>query len=153
MEQKLRELIMKNKIDWRPLKLRAEDDSDLLVFSECIYNAILLPSELNYDYKSKQFAMAIERFTWESAGGKDYNLMQVLSILLINGVEKVETKYYFKSNTINNLISISNIDNNILILLNDDQVLNLKVIEWSCILRDVGKPCFPAVTPIHLKND
>ena len=153
MEQKLRELVMKNKIDWRPLKLRAVDDRDLLIFSECIYDAIFLPSELHYDHKTKQFAMAIERFTWESADGKDYNLMQVLSILLVNGVEKVETKDYLKNNTINNLISISNVDNNILILLNDDQVLNLKVIEWSCILRDVGKPWFPAITPTHFKND
>ena len=138
---------------WKPLKLRALDDNDLLIFSECIHEAIFLPSEVNYNYKEKQFAMAVERFTWEYSKGEDFNLMQVLSILMINGVQKVETKDYLYKDTINHLISISYIDNNILILLNNDQIINLKVEKWSCILEDVGKPWFPATTPTHFKND
>ena len=82
--------------NWKPLKLKAIDDNDLVVFSECIYQAILLPTEIDYDPKEDKFAMAIERFTWEIASGKDYNLMQVQSVLIINGVKKIETKNYFK---------------------------------------------------------
>ena len=65
---------MENK--WKPLKLRAEDDLDLQVFSQCIYQAIVIPSEVNYNAKRKQFAMLLERFTWECAEEKDYLLMQ-----------------------------------------------------------------------------
>ncbi len=144
---------MSNDISWQPLKLKAIDDNDLLVFSECIYQAIMLPSEINYEPKQEQFAMAIERFTWESAAGKDYNLMQVQSVLIISGVQNIETKNYLRQNHISHLISISNIDNNILILLNKDQIINLRVNKWSCLLRDMGKPYFPAITPSHLKND
>ena len=37
-----------NKI-WKPLKLIALDDKDLSIFSDCIYQAILVSSEINYD--------------------------------------------------------------------------------------------------------
>ena len=66
---------MHKKSKWKPLKLRAIDDNDLLIFSECIHEAIFFPSEVNYDYKEKQFAMAVERFTWEYSKGEDFNLM------------------------------------------------------------------------------
>ena len=143
---------MKSK-KWSPIKIRAEDDADLQVFSQCLYEAIVLPSEVYFNREKKQFAMAIERFTWEISEGKDYLLRQVLSVLIINGVKKINIKDITKKNTIKNILSISNIDNNILILLNNDEIINLKVEKWSCILEDIGKPIFPAITPSHLKNE
>ena len=143
---------MKSK-KWSPIKIRAEDDADLQVFSQCLYEAIVLPSEVYFDKEKKQFAMAIERFTWEISEGKDYLLRQVLSVLIINGVKKINIKDITKKNTIKNILSISNIDNNILILLNNEEIINLKVEKWSCILEDIGKPIFPAITPSHLKNE
>ena len=142
---------MKSK--WKPLKLRAEDDLDLQVFSQCIYQAIVIPSEVNYNAKRKQFAMLLERFTWECAEEKDYLLMQVLAVLIINGVNRLEIKDVFKKNTIKNILSISNVDNNILILLNNEKIINLKVKEWNCVLEDIGKPIFPPTAPSHFVND
>lgn len=144
---------MKNFKEWTPLKLRAIDDNDLHVFSQCIYEAIYLPSETNFNLEKKQFAIAIDRFTWEISEGKDHNLMQVLSVIIVNGVEKYDYKYVKKSNSIKNILSISHVDNNILILLNNDELINLKIKRWSCILEDIGKPVFPAVVPSHYKND
>ena len=138
---------------WSPLKLKAIDDRDLSVFSDCIYQSILVSSEVNFDKARKSFSLALERFTWEVAEGKDYNLKQVLSILTINGVENIDAKNIFFNNLIYNVLSISNVDNNILILLNDKNIINLKVFNWSCFLEDLGKPKFPAVTPSHLHND
>ena len=138
---------------WSPIKIRAEDDADLQVFSQCLYEAIILPSYRYFNKEKKQFAMALERFTWEASKGKDYLLMQVLSVLIINGVKKINIKDIEKKNTIKNILSISNIDNNILILLNNEEIINLKVEKWSCILEDIGKPTFPATTPTHLKNE
>lgn len=141
-----------NKI-WSPLKLRAEDDADLQVFSQCMYEAIVLPSEVNYSKEKKQFAVAMERFTWEVAHGKDHLLMQVLSILIVNGVKSIDFKDIVTKNSIKNILSISNVDNNILILLNNDEIINLKVNKWNCILEDIGKPVFPATVPSHYKDE
>ena len=34
---------------YSPLKLRAVDDKDLAIFSDCIYQSILVSSEVNFD--------------------------------------------------------------------------------------------------------
>ena len=138
---------------WRPIKLRAEDDQDLQIFSQFLYESIIISSEINYNKNTKQFALAIERFTWEHAGEESHLLMQVLSILVINYVEKINLKNILNSNKIKNILSISNIDNNILILLNNEEVINLKVKKWSCLLEDIGKPFSPATVPTFPKND
>ena len=96
--------------------------------------------------------MALERFTWEIAEGEDHKLKQVLSILTITGVNKIEDKSIFFNNLIYNVLSISNYENSIFILLNDNNIITLQANDWSCILEDVGKPKLPAVTPSHFKK-
>ena len=81
---------MDNKKDWNPIKLKAVDDQDLQVFSQCLYEAIVVSAGINYDHVAIQFAMGIERFTWEHAGENSHFLMQVLSILVVNNVEKID---------------------------------------------------------------
>ena len=95
----------------------------------------------------------MERFTWEIANGKDYNLKQVLAILTITGVEKIDDKSIFFNNLIYNVLSINSYDNTILILLNDNKIITLEAYKWTCLLEDIGKPNWPAVTPTHLRND
>ncbi len=144
---------MKIKQDWKPIKLRAADDQDLQIFSQFLYEAIVLPSEINFEPKNQQFAMAIERFTWEHAGEERHLLMQVLSILVINYVEKINLSNLLNNNNIKNILSISNIENNILLLLNDGEIITLKVKKCYCLLEDIGKPFYPAIIPAYSKND
>ncbi len=141
------------KQNWKPVKLKAVDDQDLQVFSQFLFESIVLPSEINFEEKKQQFAMAIERFTWEHAKNESHLLMQVLSILVINYVEKVDLKKISNNYKIKNILSISNIDNNILIMLNDNEVITLKVKKCFCLLEDIGKPIYPAIIPAYSKND
>ena len=151
--QQLREEKMVIKQNWKPVKLKAVDDQDLQVFSQFLFESIVLPSEINFEEKKQQFAMAIERFTWEHAKNESHLLMQVLSILVINYVEKVDLKKISNNYKIKNILSISNIDNNILIMLNDNEVITLKVKKCFCLLEDIGKPIYPAIIPAYSKND
>ena len=138
---------------WKPIKLKAVDDQDLQVFSQFLYESIVLPSEIKFEEKKQRFAMAIERFTWEHAKGEGHLRMQVLSILVVNYVEKVDLKNISKNYKIKNILSISNIDNNILIMLNDNEIIRLKVKKCYCLLEDIGKPINPAIIPTYSKND
>ena len=144
---------MEIKQAWKPIKLKAIDDQDLQVFSQFLYEAIVLPTEINYEESNQQFAMAIERFTWEHAGEESHLLMQVLSILVIKNVKKINLKEILYNRKIKNILSISNIDNNILIMLNDNEVITLKVKKCFCLLEDIGKPVYPAIIPAYSKND
>ena len=141
------------KQNWKPVKLKAVDDQDLQVFSQFLFESIVLPTEINFEEKKQRFAMAIERFTWEHAKNESHLLMQVLSILVINYVEKVDMKNISTNYKIKNILSISNIDNNILIMLNDGEVITLKVKKCFCLLEDIGKPIYPAIIPAYSKND
>ena len=153
VERQLREEKMEIRQKWSPIKLKAVDDQDLQVFSQFLFESIVLPSEINFEEKKQQFAMAVERFTWEHAKEESHLLMQVLSILVINNVEKVDLKNLSNNPKIKNILSISNIDNNILIMLNDNEVITLKVKKCFCLLEDIGKPIYPAIIPAHSKND
>ena len=153
VERQLREEKMEIRQNWTPIKLKAVDDQDLQVFSQFLFESIVLPSEINFEKKKQRFAMAIERFTWEHAKDESHLLMQVLSILVINYVEKVDLKNISNNYKIKNILSISNIDNNILIMLNDNEVITLKVKKCFCLLEDIGKPIYPAIIPAYSKND
>ena len=153
MERQLKGGAMEIRQNWSPIKLKAVDDQDLQVFSQFLYESIVLPSEINFEEKNQQFAMAIERFTWEHAKDESHLLMQVLSILVINHVEKVDLKNISNNYKIKNILSVSNIDNNILIMLNNNEVITLKVKKCFCLLEDIGKPIYPAITPAYSKND
>ena len=153
VERQLREEKMEIRQNWSPVKLKAVDDQDLQVFSQCLFEAIVLPSEINFEENKQRFAMAIERFTWEHAKNESHLLMQVLSILVINYVEKVDLQNIYNNHKIKNILSISNIDNNILIMLNDNEVITLKVKKCFCLLEDIGKPIYPAIIPAYSKND
>ena len=50
---------------YSPLKLRAVDDRDLAIFSDCIYQSILLSTEIKYDKKNKIFY-----WPWKDLHGK-----------------------------------------------------------------------------------
>ena len=153
VERQLKEEKMEIKQNWNPIKLKAVDDQDLQVFSQFLYESIVLPSEINFEEKNQRFAMAIERFTWEHAKDESHLLMQVLSILVINYVEKVDLKNISNDHKIKNILSVSNIDNNILIMLNNNEVITLKVKKCFCLLEDIGKPIYPAIIPAYSKND
>ena len=144
---------METRQNWTPIKLKAVDDQDLQIFSQFLYESIVLPSEIKYEKKNQRFAIAIERFTWEHAKNESHLLMQVLSILVINYVENVDFKNVYNNHKIKNILSISNIDNNILIMLNDNEVITLKVKKCFCLLEDIGKPIYPAIIPAYSKND
>ena len=153
VERQLKGGAMEIRQNWSPIKLKAVDDQDLQVFSQFLYESIVLPSEINFEEKNQQFAMAIERFTWEHAKDESHLLMQVLSILVINHVEKVDLKNISNNYKIKNILSVSNIDNNILIMLNNNEVITLKVKKCFCLLEDIGKPIYPAIIPAYSKND
>ena len=145
--------MMEIRQSWKPIKLKAVDDQDLQVFSQFLYESIVLPTEIKFEEKKQRFAMAIERFTWEHAKDEGHLLMQVLSILVVNYVEKVDLSNISNNYKIKNILSISNVDNNILIMLNDDEIITLKVNKCFCLLEDIGKPINPAIIPTYSKND
>ena len=58
------------------------------------------------------FFVGLREIYMGNSEGEDHKLKQVLSILTINGVDKIEDKSIFFNNLIYNVLSISNYDDN-----------------------------------------
>ena len=50
---------MDNTKDWSPIKLKAVDDQDLQVFSQFLYESIVLPSEIKFEEKKTKILTLI----------------------------------------------------------------------------------------------
>ncbi len=138
---------------WKPLKLKAEDDEDLEIFSECLYESIFSIKEMKFVEIEKSFIMTLERFTWECAFGKDEELRQVLSVVVFQNINAMELNFQNKyRNKFLNLKSIACEKDIIVILFNYENSINLKTSKLECSMEDIGKPIWPALTPGHFKN-
>ena len=53
-----------------PLRLRAEDAEDLGVLSAALQDSLFLVRDLSFDARGRRFIAAVNRFRWETAGGR-----------------------------------------------------------------------------------
>ena len=137
--------------DYKPLKLRAEDDNDLEILSKYLFEAICFDAEMTFIKEKNIFLLSVERFTWESYEGKDEELLQVLCIIQIHFIDSfiVENILNKQSKGLHSLISIA-YDKNILMFTFDNKAsirFNLK--RLKLYIEDIGKPIKPAVVPIR----
>jgi hypothetical protein len=56
--------------DGRPVALRALDADDLRVISSLAQDAVFPATEMTWDRPRRRFALLLNRFRWEEAGGK-----------------------------------------------------------------------------------
>jgi hypothetical protein len=141
-------------INYKPIKLRAEDDSDLEVLSKCLFEAICFDNEMTFIKDKNIFLMSVERFTWESSGAKDENLLQVLCIIQIYFVNSfiAENILDKKSKGLHSLISIA-YDKGILMFTFDQKAsIRFNISNLKLYIEDIRKPIKPAIVPIRYKG-
>jgi hypothetical protein len=147
-------MFSKDNINYKPIKLRAEDDNDLEVLSKCLFEAIVFDSEIIFLKNKNTFLMSVERFTWECSEAKDENLLQVLCIIQIHCVDSfiVENILDKKSKGLHSLISIA-YDKGILMFTFDQKAsIRFSVRDLKLYIEDVRKPIKPAVVPVRNKG-
>ena len=140
--------------NYKPIKLRAEDDNDLEILSKCLFEAICFDNEMKFLKEKKIFLFSVERFTWESYEGKDENLLQVLCIIQIHFVDS-----YFMENILNkqskglhSLISIAYDKNVLMFTFDNKETIRFNLKKLKLYIEDTGKPIKPAIVPIRTKR-
>ena len=71
----------------RPLRLKAEDASDLRVISALVQDSVLPASEMKWQRKIRRFSMLLNRFRWEDAARRSE---RARSLLVIDDALRVE---------------------------------------------------------------
>ena len=147
-------IIKNNNLNYKPIKLRAEDDSDLEILSKCLFEALCFDNEMTFIKEKQIFFMSVERFTWESNESKDENLLQVSCIIQVHFVEAFfpENIFNLKSKGLHSLISIA-YDNDILMFTFDQKSsIRFNVNKLKIYIEDIGKPIKPAIVPVSNKG-
>ena len=93
-----------------PVALRALDGDDLKVISALVQDAVFPASEMAWDRARRRFAVLINRFRWEEAGGKT-GPVRVQSVLAIEDAQVVASQGFDRSDA--------------------DLVLSLLALEWT----------------------
>jgi len=95
--------------DVKPLRLIAEDASDLEVISSAVQDAVLKAEKLKYDARKRRFTLELNRFGWEELDGKRGPKSRVRAILAFDGVLSVKTRAVSKRDPdmVMSLLSVS----------------------------------------------
>ena len=141
-------------INYKPIKLRAEDDNDLEVLSKCLFEAICFDNEMIFIKETNTFFMSVERFTWECSESKDENLLQVLCIIQIHFVDSfiVENILDKKSKGLHSLTSIAYDENVLMFTFDQKASIRFSIKDLKLYIDDVRNPIKPAIVPIRNKG-
>ena len=144
----------KDNINYKPIKLRAEDDNDLEVLSKCLFEAICFDNEMIFIKETNTFFMSVERFTWECSESKDENLLQVLCIIQIHFVDSfiVENILDKKSKGLHSLTSIAYDENVLMFTFDQKASIRFSIKDLKLYIEDVRNPIKPAIVPIRNKG-
>lgn len=94
----------------RPVALRALDEGDLRVISSLAQDAVFPVTEMTWDRTRRRFALLLNRFRWEEAGGKTAP-ERVQSVLVIEDALAVASQGFDRADP--------------------DLVLSLLALEWT----------------------
>ena len=143
-----------NDNNYFPLKLRAEDDKDLEVLSECLFESVCLEREMKFLKEEKTFLMCFDRFTWEISGLSSEKLLQVQCILQVDYVNSVLADGLFKSNVnpLYSLISIAYSEKYLIFSFDRGAALTLEISKLKLFIEDIGNPIWPATVPSRKKG-
>jgi len=132
--------------DAGPVALRALDAEDLKVISALVQDAIFPVSEMTWDRRRRRFALLVNRFRWEEAGGA-HPPERVQSVLAIEDALAVASQGIDRADP-DLVLSILALDwtpgadctGRITLVLAGDGAVALDVEALEVTLRDVTRP-------------
>ena len=133
-----------------PLRLKALDAEDLAVMAALVQDAVFPAAEMQWDRKTRRFAILLNRFRWEDAPkaeARKRNYERVQTVLAFEDVLKVQSQGVDKSDPdmVFSLLAIAFLPGEdgagrLELTLAGDGVIALEVEALEVILRDVTRP-------------
>ena len=129
------------------LKLRAEDEEDLAVFSACLQDALVPVADMMWLPQEKRFVVVANRFCWEC----DQEGRRILSGVAFEGVESVKTQGFSPAERerILELLALRRDGKAILFEFAGEARLRLEAEKISARIDDLGETWPTAFRPHH----
>lgn len=133
-----------------PLRLRALDAEDLSVMAALVQDAVFPASEMQWDRKTRRFAILLNRFRWEDAPraeARKRSYERVQAVLAVEDVLRVQSQGVDKSDPdmVYSLLAMAFTPGDdgagrLELTLAGDGVIALEIEALEVILRDVTRP-------------
>jgi hypothetical protein len=136
----------------RPLRLRAEDDEDLAVFSAVLQDALVSVGDIAYLPEEQRLLLVANRFRWEhDAGGERTGFERIHTGFRTEAVTAVKYRGFRRSDPdrLLELLAITAQDGVITLEFAGGASLRLEVGRILCHLEDIGEPWPTRWRPDH----
>ena len=131
--------------DAPPLRLVAEDPTDLTVMAACLQDALVPISDIALLLGENRFALALNRFMWERGEEQDADgplYFRTHALLRIDGVTAVRSRGYDRADRarILSLMSVRPSEGGIDLLFAEDAAIKVLADPLKATLLDMGEP-------------
>jgi Protein of unknown function (DUF2948) len=132
----------------KTLKLRAEDEEDLAVFSACLQDALAPVGDMAFLAEEKRFVLVVNRFRWEC---KDEPCERTLAGICFESVEAVRVQGFRPSERerILELLAIRREPDATVLEFANGARLRLETARIRAVVEDIGEPWPTAWRPNH----
>jgi Protein of unknown function (DUF2948) len=132
----------------KPLKLRAEDDEDLAVFSACLQDALVPVGDMDWLREEKRFVLVVNRFRWEC---KDQPCERTLTGIAFDEVETVQVQGFSRAERerILELLAVRREADATVLEFANGARLRLAAPRSRAVIEDIGAPWPTRWRPTH----
>lgn len=130
------------------LKLRAEDEEDLAVFSACLQDALAPVGDMEWLREEKRFVLVVNRFRWEC---KEWPCERTLAGICFEGVEDVKVQGFARTERarILELLAIRREPGATVLEFANGARLRLEAPQIRAVIEDLGEPWPTRWRPKH----
>jgi hypothetical protein len=134
------------------LKLRAEDDEDLAVFSACLQDALAPVGDMAWLREERRFVLVVNRFRWEC---KDVPCERTLAGVCFEDVDNVQVKGFsaVQRERILELLAMHRDGTAIVLEFASGARLRLDAKSIRAVIEDLGEPWPTQWRPAHPLED
>ena len=139
--------------NFKKLKLKFLDKDEIKIFSTLCQDGIFSINEIIYNKRNKVLIATFSRFCWEFVEKKikDKTFYRVVSGIRICNVNKINylNKDKIASSKFINLLSVENLENEIILNFSSDITIKLLVEKIEIYLDDLDMPWPTGKKPMH----
>lgn len=130
------------------LKLRAEDEEDLAVFSACLQDALAPVGDMEWLREEKRFVMVVNRFRWEC---KNEPCERILAGICFDEVEDVKVQGFSRAERtrILELLALRRQGDAVVFEFAEGARLRLATPRIRAVIEDLGEPWPTRWRPRH----
>jgi hypothetical protein len=130
------------------LKLRAEDEEDLAIFSACLQDALAPVGDMEWLQEEKRFVLVVNRFRWEC---KDEPCERTLAGIRFEGVVDVKVQGFSRNERgrILELLAVRRQAGATVLEFAEGARLRLEAPQIRAVIEDLGEPWPTRWRPKH----